>query len=121
MIGFVDSTSMLGQHYLAHQAESVFYREARFYSVLEVEKLLADTGFVDFVWVQTLSKPLDILQEIDLDQTRTSFFRECRFGNFVRKSMHPVLWVSKRRNTSTQSKNESQLSERINCGPSRIF
>jgi hypothetical protein len=65
VIGFVDRTSMLGQHYLAHQTENVFYREARFYSVLEVEKLLADTGFVDFVWVQTLSKPLDKIQEIE--------------------------------------------------------
>jgi SAM-dependent methyltransferase len=65
VIGFVDRTSMLGQHYLAHQAENIFYREARFYSVLEVEKLLADTGFVDFVWVQTLSKPLDKIQEIE--------------------------------------------------------
>jgi hypothetical protein len=49
----------------ARQAESVFYRQARFYSVSEVEKLLADTGFVDFVWVQTLSKPLHKIQEIE--------------------------------------------------------
>ena len=65
IVGFVDRTSMLGQHYLAHQAESVFYREARFYSALEVERLLGDAGFVDLAWGQTLSKPLKEIQEIE--------------------------------------------------------
>ena len=65
VIGFVDRTSMLGQQYLAHQGESVFYREARFYSALEVERLLGDTAFVDLVWGQTLSKPLNEIQEIE--------------------------------------------------------
>jgi ubiquinone/menaquinone biosynthesis C-methylase UbiE len=65
IIGFVDRASVLGQQYLAHQDESVFYREARFYSALEVERLLGDTGFVDLVWKQTLSKPLNEIQEIE--------------------------------------------------------
>lgn len=65
VIGFVDRTSRLGQQYLAHQAESAFYREARFYSALEVERLLGDSGFVDLAWGQTLSKPLNEIQEIE--------------------------------------------------------
>ena len=65
IIGFVDRASMLGQQYLAHQGESVFYREARFYSASEVEKLLSDTGFFDPTWGQTLSKPLNEIQEIE--------------------------------------------------------
>jgi ubiquinone/menaquinone biosynthesis C-methylase UbiE len=65
VIGFIDRTSDLGQHYLAHQAENVFYREATFYSALEVEKLLRDTGFTEPVWVQTLSKTLDETDEIE--------------------------------------------------------
>jgi SAM-dependent methyltransferase len=65
VIGFVDRESVLGQQYLAHQAESVFYREALFYSALEVERLLGDTGFVDLVWGQTLSKPLKEIHEIE--------------------------------------------------------
>ena len=64
-IGFVDRDSVLGQHYLAHQAESVFYREALFYSALEVARLLGDTGFVDLIWGQTLSKPLKEIHEIE--------------------------------------------------------
>ena len=65
IIGFVDRTSALGQQYLAHQNESVFYREAQFYSASEVERLLADTGFIDLAWVQTLAKPLNEIQEIE--------------------------------------------------------
>ncbi len=45
VIGFIDRTSTLGQYYLDHQAENVFYSEAIFYSAPEddvkaiVEKL----------------------------------------------------------------------------------
>ncbi|MGD9227331.1 MAG: class I SAM-dependent methyltransferase [Desulfobacterales bacterium] len=65
VIGFVDRSSRLGQQYLAHQDESVFYRQARFYSVLEVERLLGDSGFTGLVWGQTLSKPLNEIQKIE--------------------------------------------------------
>ena len=65
VIGFVDRASALGQHYLSHQAENVFYREARFYSALEVEKLLKDTGFEKQTWGRTLSKPLQEMVEIE--------------------------------------------------------
>ena len=65
VIGFIDRNSDLGQHYLAHQAENVFYRDAAFYSANEVEQLLLDTGFMKPVWVQTLSKMLDETHEIE--------------------------------------------------------
>ena len=65
VIGFIDRTSDLGQYYLAHQAENVFYREATFYSADEVEQLLRDTGFTKPVWVQTLSKTLEETDEIE--------------------------------------------------------
>jgi hypothetical protein len=65
VIGFVDRASILGRHYLDHQAENVFYREARFYSALEVEALLSDTGFVSQIWARTLSKPLNEIQEVE--------------------------------------------------------
>jgi len=65
VIGFIDRTSDLGQHYLAHQAENVFYREAKFYSADEVERLLGDTGFTGPIWTQTLSKPLEQTREIE--------------------------------------------------------
>ncbi|HBH35879.1 MAG TPA: SAM-dependent methyltransferase [Gammaproteobacteria bacterium] len=65
VIGFIDRTSDLGQHYLTHQAENVFYREATFFSADEVEQLLRDTGFTEPVWVQTLSKPMEEIREIE--------------------------------------------------------
>jgi ubiquinone/menaquinone biosynthesis C-methylase UbiE len=65
IIGFIDRTSTLGQYYLDHQAENVFYRNATFYSAPEVEKLLNETGFFDQTWGQTLSKPMSEIQEIE--------------------------------------------------------
>jgi len=57
VVGLIDRESPLGQEYLAHQSESVFYREATFFSVGEVEALLADAEFIDLNWVQTLFEP----------------------------------------------------------------
>lgn len=65
VIGFIDRSSDLGQDYLAHQAENVFYREATFFSVAEVEQALLDAGFSGSIWIQTLSKPLVEIQEIE--------------------------------------------------------
>lgn len=58
VIGFIDRASTLGQHYLAHQSESVFYREATFFSAAEVERLLKEAGFAIEGWAQTLARPL---------------------------------------------------------------
>jgi SAM-dependent methyltransferase len=65
VIGFIDRTSGLGQHYLAHQAENVFYRDATFFSAAELEQLLRDTGFAEPAWVQTLTKSLAETREIE--------------------------------------------------------
>jgi len=65
VIGFIDRESALGQDYLAHQAESVFYREATFYSAGEVERLLLETGFSIDAWGQTLAHPLPETREIE--------------------------------------------------------
>lgn len=65
VIGFIDRTSKLGQHYLAHQAENVFYREATFFSAEDVEESLRNTRFGEPAWVQTLSRPLDEVREIE--------------------------------------------------------
>lgn len=65
VIGFVDRASDLGRIYLAQQAENIFYREASFFSASEVEQLLCNSGFVEPVWVQTLSKPLKEMREVE--------------------------------------------------------
>ena len=53
-IGFIDRDTRLGQRYLKHQADSLFYREAKFFSSEDIELLLQETGFSNLTWVQTL-------------------------------------------------------------------
>jgi len=65
VIGFIDRESGLGEHYLDHQAENVFYRDASFYAAGQVERLLGEADFTDITWVQTLSLPLDQVSEIE--------------------------------------------------------
>jgi SAM-dependent methyltransferase len=65
MIGFIDRESPLGQRYLRHRNESVFYREAVFFSAAEVGELLHAGGFVAHRWAQTLFRPLDEITEIE--------------------------------------------------------
>lgn len=65
VIGFIDRESALGQDYLAHQVESVFYRDATFYSADEVAKLLLEAGFTISAWGQTLAHPLPATREIE--------------------------------------------------------
>ena len=65
VIGFIDRESALGKNYLNHQAENVFYRDARFYSAHEVEKLLREARFSIESWAQTLARPLAETREIE--------------------------------------------------------
>ena len=58
VMGFIDRESPIGQDYLARQAESVFYREATFFTAPEVEGLLRETGFSIHEWGQTLFRSL---------------------------------------------------------------
>ncbi|OHD54988.1 MAG: methyltransferase type 11 [Spirochaetes bacterium GWF1_51_8] len=54
IIGFVDKESELGKEYLLHKKDSLFYREAEFFSVTEIEDFLKDAGFVGFEYRQTI-------------------------------------------------------------------
>lgn len=65
IIGFIDRESPIGQDYLAHQAESVFYREATFYSAEDVEHRLCEAGFRIDGWGQTLSRRLPEIHHIE--------------------------------------------------------
>jgi ubiquinone/menaquinone biosynthesis C-methylase UbiE len=71
VIGFIDRTSPLGRHYEAHRHESVFYRDAVFFSADEVDSLLSDTGFGQRTWRQTLSKPLP--ETVEVEPSRPGF------------------------------------------------
>jgi len=53
-VAFVDKESFLGKFYLQKKDKSVFYRDARFFSLLQVVEMLEKSGFKDFNFVQTL-------------------------------------------------------------------
>ncbi len=54
VVGVVDRDSFLGKVYEGHRGESLFYRDAQFFSVGEVEDLLIEAGFGDLQFWQTL-------------------------------------------------------------------
>ena len=65
VLGFIDRETKLGQQYLSHQAENVFYRDATLYSAAEIESLLDKNGFTEFCWLQTLFHSLDSISQIE--------------------------------------------------------
>lgn len=65
VIGFIDRESGLGQAYFESRSESVFYREAVFYSAAEVGHLLEAGGFIARGWGQTLFRALPEINELE--------------------------------------------------------
>ena len=54
IVGFVDKESELGKQYLERRDSSAFYKEAIFFSSREVRSYLADAGFRNLTFKQTL-------------------------------------------------------------------
>ncbi|MDI3475697.1 MAG: hypothetical protein PWQ79_916 [Thermococcaceae archaeon] len=65
IIGFVDRNSPIGKFYEEHKDESVFYKEARFFSTEELLELLKKVGFREFEIVQTLFHRLDEIKSVE--------------------------------------------------------
>ncbi len=65
IIGFVDRDSPIGKYYEEHREESVFYRDARFFSTEELLELLKKVGFRKFEIVQTLFHRLDEIKDVE--------------------------------------------------------
>ncbi len=76
-IAFVDKDSFLGKIYLAKREESVFYKEAKFYSTSEVINFLEKAGFKPVFFTQTIFRPL---QEITAPEPVKEGYGE---GGFV--------------------------------------
>ncbi len=57
IVGFIDRRSALGQAYEARRETSTFYREARFWTVSEVDEMVRQTGFENLDHCQTLLGP----------------------------------------------------------------
>jgi len=68
LIGFVDKNSPVGKIYLKNKNQSVFYKDAVFYSAEEVYNYLWETGFKIDVTLQTVFGMLDTIKEIQIPQ-----------------------------------------------------
>ena len=77
IIGFVDKTSPLGKSYIKHKDESLFYKNATFYSTKELLGILKNTGFeVKEIYQTVFGK----LNEINQVQKVKPYYGE---GSFV--------------------------------------
>ena len=65
-IGIVDKNSFLGKSY--QRKESIFYKQANFFSVREVTDLLKETGFKRFSYYQTIFELPDKINSIENPQ-----------------------------------------------------
>jgi len=65
IIGLIDRESELGAYYQQHKTESVFYRDAEFFSADEVERLVEGSGFLLEGRAQTLFEPLPGIKSIE--------------------------------------------------------
>jgi SAM-dependent methyltransferase len=65
IVGFIDRNSRLGKIYARRRAHSLFYRDARFYSVPNVQKKLRKAGFRELDTLQTLFRPLQEMDSIE--------------------------------------------------------
>jgi len=63
IIAIIDKESFLGKFY--QRKKSVFYKQARFFSVKEATRLLKKIGFIRFSYYQTLFKLPDKIDSID--------------------------------------------------------
>lgn len=57
IIGLIDRSSELGKKYEQQKVSNKFYKDAHFHSTQEITRLLADSGFGDFSYWQTIIQP----------------------------------------------------------------
>ena len=65
ILGFIDKDSAIGRDYTDRQDSSVFYKDAHFYSVIEVQEKLMNAGFRNLAFSQTLFSDLDTTTSVE--------------------------------------------------------
>ncbi len=66
IIGFIDKDQSVAKQYEEKRHRSTFYKNAKFYSVARIKKLLADSGYKDLEFNQTLFGALDEIQKTQM-------------------------------------------------------
>lgn len=65
IVGFIEKDSIIGKYYEERKPNSVFYKNARFYSAKKVASELKKAGFKDLDFSQTLFHALDDIKEFE--------------------------------------------------------
>jgi ubiquinone/menaquinone biosynthesis C-methylase UbiE len=65
IVGFIDKESIIGKFYEQRKPESVFYRQANFYSLKRITLELKQLGFKNLQYSQTLFHALDDIKELE--------------------------------------------------------
>jgi len=65
LVGFIDRQSPVGEYYLQHQDESLFYRLASFFTTEEIKEYMERARFRDFQIVQTIFRPLELIDDVE--------------------------------------------------------
>lgn len=66
ILGFIDKYSTIGKYYETKKKHSIFYKQAHFLSVKEVEEKIREAGFKDLQFSQTLFHDLDKIDAVEL-------------------------------------------------------
>jgi len=66
IVGFIDKNSQIGKYYEDRKPESIFYKQANFYSVNRVQGELKKAGFKELQFSQTLFHDLDKIESIEM-------------------------------------------------------
>lgn len=66
IIGMIDRNSPVGQIYLEHKGDSLFFKQATFYSVDEILQIMRQTGFYDFDFRQTIFQDISEITENEI-------------------------------------------------------
>ena len=69
VIGFIDKDQTIGKAYEAKRKDSVFFKNAVFYSVSLVTRMLKEAGFKNLVFNQTLFGELDEISQVQLPKS----------------------------------------------------
>lgn len=66
IIGFLDKDRSIANEYIEKRHRSTFFRQATFYTVDHIKKLLKEAGFKDMEFNQTLFGDLDEIKEVQM-------------------------------------------------------
>ncbi len=65
IVGFIEKNSVIGKYYEQRKPESLFYRQANFYTVKHISSMLNQLKFNNLQYSQTLFHALDDIKEFE--------------------------------------------------------